>query len=390
MKIKNDIMRVTLFFALVVFLNTCNQNPNGFIIEGAFTNHKNDKIYLEELTTKARQPIDSVIVDKNGKFIFTREIKKAGFYMLSTASKRPNNNILLIANPSEKISVTADLQNMQKSYDLSGSPDSKLIWEANKKIEEAQQEIMNLENIYHQNKETTNRDSLVTELDNRFREIVENYKNEAIKLIKENESSLATLIILYQRITPKQYVFDPTKDIEYFNRVDSVLMSLYPDCSQVKELHRFISMQKTKNREQLSIGDMAPEIALPTPRGDTIALTSLRGKYVLLDFWAGWCKPCRLENPNLVKNYEQFSSKGFDIYQVSLDKSKDTWLSAIEQDKLSGWHQVSDLQYWNSVPARIYNVKGIPANFLLDKEGKIIAMNLRGKALTEKLTNIFK
>jgi len=108
----------------------------------------------------------------------------------------------------------------------------------------------------------------------------------------------------------------------------------------------------------------------------------------LLDFWASWCAPCRGENPNLVANYKKYHDKGFEIFQVSLDQSKDSWIKAIKADQLN-WHHVSDLKYWSSAPAKLYGVRGIPANFLLDKDGKIIAKNLRGPALGMKLKELF-
>lgn len=138
------------------------------------------------------------------------------------------------------------------------------------------------------------------------------------------------------------------------------------------------------------IGDIAPEIKLPSPKGDTIALSSLRGKVVLIDFWASWCGPCRRENPFVVKTYQEFKDKrfsignGFTIYGVSLDKQKDNWLKGIEDDNLS-WHNVSDLKQWDCEPAKVYGVKSIPSNFLIDKNGVIIAKNLRGENLENTL-----
>jgi peroxiredoxin len=136
-------------------------------------------------------------------------------------------------------------------------------------------------------------------------------------------------------------------------------------------------------------GAVAPDISLPDPDGNIQSLSSLRGKIVLLDFWAGWCGPCRRENPVLVKAYAKYHDKGFEIFQVSLDKTKESWTAAIKQDGLN-WIHVSDLKFWSSPAAKLYGVESIPANFLLDKEGKIIGSNLRGEALEAELSKLFQ
>lgn len=141
--------------------------------------------------------------------------------------------------------------------------------------------------------------------------------------------------------------------------------------------------------EGLRPGDQAPAIALPSPEGKTVALSSLRGQYVLIDFWAAWCAPCRRENPNVVRLYNRYRAKGFEIYGVSLDESKEAWQKAIAEDQLP-WVHVSDLQGWQSAAAQRYGVQAIPATVLLDKEGKIIAWDLRGEALAEKLAELFE
>lgn len=139
----------------------------------------------------------------------------------------------------------------------------------------------------------------------------------------------------------------------------------------------------------VSIGAQAPDITLSDTTGKAVALSSLRGKYVLIDFWASWCGPCRAENPNVVRMYNKFKDKGFEIYSVSLDQAKANWTKAIRNDNLT-WTHVSDLKFWQSAAAQQYGVQAIPATFLLDKDGKIIAKNLRGDALEQKLEEVLK
>jgi peroxiredoxin len=149
-----------------------------------------------------------------------------------------------------------------------------------------------------------------------------------------------------------------------------------------------ILFAEKKRASAFSEGAVAPDFKLPTPEGGTLALSDLRGKIVLLDFWASWCGPCRMENPNVVKMYAQYKDKGFEVLGVSLDKEKAAWLQAIRQDGLT-WKHVSDLKYWQCEAARMYNVTGIPMTFLIGKDGTIIGKNLRGPALEAKLKELF-
>ena len=159
---------------------------------------------------------------------------------------------------------------------------------------------------------------------------------------------------------------------------------------QIKANEDAIAQQKAMEAasQVVAIGSEAPEIVQKNPQGTEISLSSLRGQVVLIDFWASWCKPCRMENPNVVAAYNKYKDKGFTVYSVSLDKERDAWINAINQDGLIWGNHVSDLQFWNNAAARTYGVNSIPAAFLIDENGVIIGKDLRGNALEAKLKEV--
>ncbi|MBP6094645.1 peroxiredoxin family protein [Aquirufa regiilacus] len=173
------------------------------------------------------------------------------------------------------------------------------------------------------------------------------------------------------------------KELALLEEIGERFRKVKPTHPQVKPF-----LENLKRLKGVSIGSEAPEIALPTPAGPIMRLSDLRGKYVLIDFWASWCGPCRRENPNVIKTYAAYKDKGFEIFGVSLDQEKSAWINAIAKDQLT-WPHVSDLQYWNSVAAQAYQVSSIPMTFLLDPQGKVIAKGLRGDSLNQYLANLF-
>jgi peroxiredoxin len=166
-------------------------------------------------------------------------------------------------------------------------------------------------------------------------------------------------------------------------QVAEKLKKEWPGYSHANDFIEYVDKMKLT-----AVGQPAPEIALPNPQGQVVSLSSMRGKYVLVDFWAKWCGPCRAENPNVVRAYQKYKDKGFTVFGVSLDRNKEDWVQAIKEDNLT-WTHVSDLKYWQSEAAKTYNITGIPFSVLLDPSGVIIAKNLRGAALEAKLEEIF-
>jgi peroxiredoxin len=385
-------MKNLWFIALVLFLfQSCGSGSNQFVIEGQLENATNEKVYLIELKTNGINKVDSVQLKEDGKFEFTGYTPTAKFFVVRT---NPKNSVTLIAEPDDKITLKGDARNLGENYTVSGSEGSREIMKLRKKLETTIASLDSLGRIYQNNQNKEGAEKLRNRLNKESRRLVEEQKDYTKNFIDNNINSLASLMALYQQIGPRSYVLNPRDDFSYFKKVDSALMENYPNSEPVKSLHS--QLQKIKERmdsekaskEKLAIGKKAPEIALPNPEGDTVRLSSLRGNYVLLDFWASWCKPCRVENPNLVKNYNNFKDEDFEIYQVSLDRNRSDWVNAIEKDNLD-WYHVSDLKFWNSAAAQKYNIRSIPANFLLNKQGEIIAKDLRGDDLGARLRKVF-
>ena len=196
-------------------------------------------------------------------------------------------------------------------------------------------------------------------------------------LLIANKNDLAVLMFMD--------LFPLEKNRELHSDIIDALYAKYPNHQLVKE--KYTMMHSPANAT--AIGALAPELAFENPDGKILKLSDLRGKYVLIDFWASWCGPCRKENPNVVRLYQQYHEKGFEVFSVSLDKDKNSWIKAIEKDNLLWPNHVSDLKYWSSQGAKIYGVSSIPSTFLIDKDGRIIGKNLRGSELANKLESLF-
>ncbi len=382
-----------LLLAGIFFLSSCESAPeNQFIVKGNLENGSGKYISLSKAENDGSMTtIDSITISETGDF----ELKGTGsnpkFFLLKSS---PNDMITLMLDSGSVISITGDYDKLSESATIEGSEDSKYIRELNIQIQKTMTEINALGEVYNANKDNPSIDSIKAELDKQFVSIIEAQRKYSIAFIESHPESFASLVALSQQFAPRSPVFNVSEDMAYFELVSKALTAKYPNSEDVKGLNDFLVRVKNPQEEaapagSIPVGTEAPEINLPSPNGEMVSLSSLRGNYVLLDFWAGWCRPCRAESHNLVQNYKRYKSKGFDIYQVSLDETKEMWVNAIEKDKVGKWKHVSDLKYWQSDAAALYNIRSIPANFLLDPEGKVIASNLRGAALGAKLKEIY-
>jgi thiol-disulfide isomerase/thioredoxin len=380
-----------LVFTAMAMLWSCNGKEKGFSISGEIRNTAGQLVYLSEMTSRDLIPVDSARCDSSGSFILHGISEEPRFYALYA---RAGQYVYLLAKTGEKISLSGDAADLPGTYHVEGSEESRLIRELTTEQNRTIERISRLSKIFNDSLQSPDFDDIKAGLDSAYEGIISAQREFTFRFIEENLHSQASLMALYQQIGPRHYLLNPEQDFRYFAMVDSSLNMLYPESDAVRDLHRQVEeLRQKKQMESLSaarlgIGAQVPEIALPSPEGDTILLSSLRGKVVLLDFWASWCAPCRHENPNLVKAYRKYRDRGFEIYQVSLDRSKSAWIKGIRDDKLE-WIHVSDLQYWNSIVVPVFNIQGIPMNYLVDREGSILANNLRGEQLEQKLEEVF-
>jgi peroxiredoxin len=379
-----------LIIALVTFLGCKNNNIE---VKGKLTNSiKGEYIYLDELRSSKLVTVDSVALSEDGTFSLKRKVEFPSFYLLKTDE---TNFLTMLLEPGQKIELKADIDSLNFPSSISGSRGTGLMTEYNRKLQAAIVRLKGLREEYVRNLGSPQLSAIMDRLDSIGQTCLNDINSYTKKYIDENPTSLVSLAALYQQVAPGEYILDPQKDLKYYIRVDSALSLLYPDYEPVKTLHEQVQNLVADITSQNLIspvshqGNEVPEIALPDPEGDTIRLSSTRGNMVLLDFWAAWCPPCRQENPNLVKAYELYHSKGFQIYQVSLDKTRDAWIKGIRDDHLENWIHVSDVKYWSSVVVPLYQIDSIPSNYLLDREGRIIASNLRGETLQIKLAELF-
>ncbi len=379
-----------LFFVSLISCNSEKQSV-GFVIKGEITNGSGKTVYLDELSASKPVAIDSVVIADDGTYKLEGTTSFENFYMLRLDER---NFVYVVADSADVVTVNGDYKDFHNSYTVDGSVATQTIKDVDIHISEGYNKLSELSKEIQEAKGQENYDSIEAASQGKYLEILK-VENEYLKsVIDKDPSSLGAFWALNQQLGQGNFVLNHSNDIAYFEKVDNALLEKNKKSSIAKQFHTQILQlkQQVEAEKQAKVstsdGVEAVDIDLPTPQGINVKLSDLRGKYVLLDFWASWCRPCRAENPNVLATYNKYKDKGFTVYQVSLDKNKADWEKGIKMDGLGAWTHVSDLKYWDCAPAKEYNVRGIPANFLIDPEGKIIASNLRGPALGAKLSEL--
>lgn len=366
-----------LLWASCLAFTACQ--PGGTpVVSGTVTGGEGQMIYFEELDGTGIRPIDSAEVKKDGSFALYKKAGKTNFYRLRLGPEQttfgfapPSNILILITDSTETIEVQAQKDGFAKDYSVKGSEESILFLELVHMADSTHEELKNLGDRMRM----ADQDELLA-LSAESAELQQRLRERYRAWINKHRGKFVTLQAMS--------MIDPELNLDLLKEHAEVLSEKYSENIYVQRLNDRIR----ELDRQLRIGSKAPDFTLETPEGEIISLSSLlnRGKYVLVDFWASWYRPCRIENPHLVSVYERFKHK-VEFFGVSLDGNAEAWKRAIQDDGLV-WPQGSDLQAWNSEPARLYNVNTIPANFILSPQGEILAKNARGPELEQVLEQL--
>ena len=370
--------QIIAFLFLSLTIVSCNKDQpiNGYIINGTIDESLvNRNVKLMKFDDNKDIIIDSTSIQK-GEITLKGTVDKPDIYYITIDGVAGNMPIII---ENEKMTITFYKDSLLKSV-VKGSKENDLL-----KIYYDDSEVLRMKNAqlgqqYRVAKESN--DSLkMTEIRSAFDNMLEASNKKFIELIKSNTNLITSAAILENMLRSKQITAKNTEEI--FNTFsEKVLSSRFGE--SIKEL---LAVSSTE------VGNLAPNFTAPNPKGEPVSLYDIKGKVTIIDFWAAWCGPCRRENPNVVKVFEKYHDKGLEIIGVSLDGSpkqedaKAAWIEAIEKDNLT-WHQVSNLSFFNDPIAKQYNIQAIPATFILDSEGNIIAKNLRGEALEAKIAEL--
>lgn len=387
---KKIILNSIAYISSIAILASCGNSKtgNGFELKGTLTNASGEKLILEQLAGNSPVFIDSAIVNEKGEFEFTNvKATPLDFFRVKTSEA---NFAVIVADSTQKMVFKGDAKNLGKDYSVEGSPDTKQFIELNKELLKVSASLDSLQAVVQGQMASIRMDSSKMEAMNTIAEAQFNeiYQKAAKVLVKKVEAFPGT-IANFSAFN----IINIETNIEVYEKVLKALKEKIPNSPYTIQLATSMGQYKKQFELQdaqdkmLPNGSPMPDIKLSTPEGKEVALSSLKGKLVLIDFWASWCGPCRKENPNVVKLYNEYKKKGFEIYSVSLDEEKDKWVKAIEKDGLN-WIHVSDLKGWNSPVCTQFNITAIPFTILVGKDGNIVGKGLRGPALQAKVKEI--
>jgi thiol-disulfide isomerase/thioredoxin len=378
---------IIVLIVSVFAISSCREN-NQFSISGKITHAEGDTIYLEELLVSSTKPIAKKKIDEKGEFEFKGKTSIPTYYLVKLSG---NKFITLLVDSVDQVFIEADAANFGREYVVQGSIGSIQIKELTENLNRTEHKLDSLRQLRNLNLNNPNYEELNAKWNQEFVSLIEEQSKFSTNFVLNNPFSMASVFALYQRYRDQSYVI---KDFQTMRTAASALNAIYPNSLLVKAFYentlQYLRDEKAAQMKKFieQEGVNSPEIVLPDLYGKEIALSSLRGKVVLLQFWAAEDQGSRILNPLLVDVYQKYKPKGLEIYQVNVGKNRNEWLDAIDEDKLK-WINVGDLE-GSSKAVLSYNIQSIPFNYILDRDGKIVAKNLTGPDLDKALARIVK
>ena len=385
---KFTVKKIFLIVLALAALTFACKKQNEFVIDGKITNAEGKYLYLEELKVSSSIPVDSVELDKTGTFKFKGKIGYPNFYLLSL---NKNNFVTLLVDTTEKISVFGDAANFSREYVVQGSPGSLLVQELNNTLTKTKHKIDSIRNNINAFRSRDDYSAQRSAWNQEIANIKQSQITYSTNFIQKHPFSMACVLALYQKFDDSNYV---VQDLQSLKVAASALNSFFPKSEHVKALYantqRLMAQEKNNKLQQFieQNGVNSPDIKLPDTNGRDISISSLTSKVVLIQFWSALNPDSRIQNEALVELYSKYKSKGLEIYQVSIDTDRATWLNAIEQDGLS-WINVGDMKGSN-LATTLYNIQFIPSNYILDSERRIVYKNLQGPDLDQAIRELTK
>ncbi len=382
--------RILFLLTLVLIFSGC-KNKSTFTVDGVIKNKTEKYIHISRIDVNTPILIDSSKIKRNGRFHFKVRASEPDFYQVAIY---PSNFITLLAEPGEKVKLVFESKNLFEKYSVSGSTGSEKLQRLDIVLSDTKRKLDSLSTVYAKAAKEPGFDMRGPSLETEFNDLIKEQRKKNIEFIINNINSLASIKALYQRINPETYVLYEPHDLQYLKIVTDSLTHHYPNSKHVQALAR--DFEKEMNQMYVNqiekISKNIPPIKLDPNLinivGKRIALSSLKGKYVLLTFWSVQSRDCIEENLQLKELYKLYNKKGFEIYQINLDESESDWKSAVRFDELP-WISTREDDPLNPRNAIIFNVKRLPANYLFDKENKIVASDLHGRYLQLKLEQLF-
>lgn len=379
-----------LFAVAVIALSACRNNST-FVVKGLVKGEKKDYIRISRVDVDTPIIIDSAKVSKGGSFKFKIKADIPDFYQLGFSS---SDFVTLLASPGEKISLTFNGKHLFEDYSVSGSEGTEKIKVLDADLEVTKRALDSLSNLYTKASAEPGFETRGAEIEEQFTTVLKAQRKKNIEFIIKNLTSLASIKALYQRINPNTYILYDPKDLQYLKIVNDSLTKYYPRSRHVQALSSDFSREMGEmytNRihemaKNLPESKLDPD--LETIDGKRVAVSSLKGKYVLLTFWSVRSRECVEENLQLKEFYRLYNKKGFEIYQVNIDENEEAWRNAVKFDELP-WISTREDNPRDPVNVKLFNVRSLPSNFLYDREGRIIGTNLHGRALQIKLNQLF-